>query len=53
MRPLFTWRKDRKRFGEKIAQVIMPLFSSVIPKIYRPIHAKDVAQSMIDISKPY
>ena len=52
MRPsLLLGERTEKRFGEKIAQVIMPLFSSVIPKIYRPIHAKDVAQSMIDISK--
>ena len=44
---------NRKEFrgGEKIAQYIMPLFSFLMPRIYRPINAKKVAKSMIEYSK--
>jgi len=44
---------NRKEFrgGEKIAQCIMPLFSYFMPRIYRPINAKNVAKSMIEYSK--
>ena len=44
---------NRKEFrpGEKIAQYIMPLFSFLMPRIYRPISAKKVAKSMIEYSK--
>ncbi len=43
-------RKDR-RIGEKIAQFLMPKFSFLMPEIYKPIKAKNVAISMINISK--
>ena len=43
-------RKDR-RIGEKIAQFLMPKFSFIMPEIYKPIKAKDVALSMINVSK--
>ena len=44
---------NRKEFrpGEKIAQYIMPIFSFMMPKIYKPISAKNVAKSMIEYSK--
>jgi uncharacterized protein YbjT (DUF2867 family) len=44
---------NRKEFrpGEKIAQYIMPLFSYLMPRKYRPISAKKVAKSMIEYSK--
>ena len=43
-------RKDR-RIGEKIAQFLMPKFSFLMPEIYKPIKAKNVAISMINVSK--
>ena len=43
-------RKD-SRIGEKIAQFLMPKFSFIMPEIYKPIKAKDVALSMINVSK--
>ncbi len=43
-------RKDR-RIGEKIAQFLMPKFSFLMPEIYKPIKAKNVALSMINVSK--
>jgi len=40
---------DRKEFrlGEKISQLIMPLFSFVLPSKYKPIAASSVAKAMI------
>jgi len=43
-------RKDR-RIGEKIAQFLIPKFSFLMPEIYKPIKAKNVALSMINVSK--
>ena len=43
-------RKDSS-IGEKIAQFLMPKFSFIMPEIYKPIKAKDVALSMINVSK--
>jgi len=44
---------DRKEFrlGEKMAQWVMPVFSFLTPKKYRPIHAKKVAEMMINAAK--
>ena len=44
---------DRKEFrlGEKMAQWVMPVFSFLIPKKYRPIHAKKGAEMMINAAK--
>lgn len=44
---------DRKesRLGEKIAQWVMPVISFLIPKKYRPIHARKVAEMMINAAK--
>ncbi len=48
---LLLGKREEFRLGEKIAQYIMPLFSYLIPNIYRPIDAKKVAKSMIIYSK--
>ena len=44
---------DRKEFrlGEKMAQWVMPVFSFLTPKKYRPIHAKKLAEMMINAAK--
>ncbi|MFM1877724.1 MAG: hypothetical protein RLZZ241_590 [Bacteroidota bacterium] len=39
------------RFGEKIAQLLMPIFSFAFPKQMKPIPAKAVAKVMIQLSK--
>tara|TARA_B100000242_G_C43038738_1_gene484424 strand:+ start:625 stop:1272 length:648 start_codon:yes stop_codon:yes gene_type:complete len=48
---LLMGNRKENRIGEKIAQVIMPIFSFLLPKKYRPISAESVAKSMIDLSK--
>ena len=48
---LLMGKRKEKRIGEKIAQFIMPLFSFLLPSNYKPIYAKDVAKSMIRLSK--
>ena len=48
---LLMGNRKEKRIGEKIAQVVMPLFSFLLPKKYRPINAESVAKSMINLSK--
>ena len=48
---LLLGARKENRVGEKIAQVIMPLFSFLLPKKYRPISAESVAKSMINLSK--
>ena len=48
---LLLGARKENRVGEKIAQVIMPLFSFLLPKKYRPINADSVAKSMINLSK--
>ena len=47
---LLGQRKER-RFGERIAQLIMPFISFLMPSDYKPISAFLVAKSMIKISK--
>ena len=48
---LLMGNRKENRIGEKIAQVIMPIFSFLLPKKYRPISAESVAKSMINLSK--
>tara|TARA_S200000501_G_scaffold377016_1_gene433892 strand:- start:813 stop:1469 length:657 start_codon:yes stop_codon:yes gene_type:complete len=48
---LLMGTRKENRIGEKIAQIIMPLFSFLLPKKYRPINAEFVAKSMINLSK--
>ena len=52
MRPsLLLGKRKEIRFGEKIAQKIMPLIAFLLPEKYKPIDAKSVAKKIIDISK--
>lgn len=44
---LLLGNRNEFRLGEKISQLIMPLFSFAIPSKYKPISAKSVAQAMI------
>ncbi len=44
---------DRKesRLGEKIAQLVMPVFSFLISSRYKPIHGRDVARAIANAAK--
>lgn len=44
---LLLGNRNEFRLGEKISQLIMPLFSFAIPSKYKPIAAKSLAQAMI------
>jgi len=48
---LLMGKRKEKRFGERIAQLVLPLFSPFMPSKYRPISAAHVAKSMVNISK--
>lgn len=48
---LLLGKRNERRFGERIAKCVMPLFNFLIPKRYRAIHAKDVAKAMIELAK--
>ena len=49
--PTGCWLFDYKRFGEKLAQMIMPKISFLMPSKYKPISAEKVARAMVQISK--
>ena len=44
---LLMGNRNEFRLGERISQLIMPIFSFVIPSKYKPIAAKQVAKAMI------
>jgi len=48
---LLLGKRKEKRYGEKIAQLIMPFLSFLMPSKYKPIKAALVAKSMVNISK--
>jgi uncharacterized protein YbjT (DUF2867 family) len=48
---LLIGNRKEFRLSEKIAQWVMPVFSFLLPKKYRPVHASDVAKAMIRITK--
>ena len=48
---LLLGKRKEKRYGEKIAQLIMPFLSFLMPSKYKPIRAAFVAKSMVNISK--
>ena len=51
MRPSFLIGNRKEfRLSEKIAQWVMPMFSFLLPKKYRPVKAKDVAREMVEIA---
>ena len=43
--------RNEKRLGEKIAQIVMPLVSFLMPSQYKPIQAEVVAKAMVKASK--
>ena len=52
LRPsLLLGKRSEKRFGEKLAQIIMPRISFLMPSKYKPIEAKSVARAMAQLSK--
>ena len=48
---LLLGKRNEFRFGEIIAQKIMPLFSFLMKSNYKPIKATDVAKSIVSESK--
>ena len=48
---LLLGKRKEKRYGERIAQLIMPCLSFLMPSRYKPIKAEFVAKSMVNISK--
>ena len=44
-------KRNEKRFGEKLAQIILPKISFLMPSKYKPISAEKVAKAMIQLSK--
>ncbi len=48
---LLLGKRNEFRFGENIAQKIMPLFSFLMKSNYKPIKAVDVAKSIVNESK--
>ena len=52
LRPsLLLGKRGEKRFGEKLAQIIMPKISFLMSSKYKPIDAKSVAKAMAQLSK--
>ena len=50
---LLIGRRKENRFGEKIAQIIIPILSFLMPDNYKPIKAFNVAKAMVNESKNY
>ena len=48
---LLLGNRKENRFGEKIAQILIPLISFLFPNNYKPIKASDVARAMVAESK--
>lgn len=48
---LLLGNRKESRLGEKVAQWVMPVFSFLIPKKYRPVKARDVAKEMIRMTR--
>ena len=48
---LLLGNRKENRFGEKIAQILIPLISFLFPNNYKPIKASDVAKAMVTESK--
>lgn len=48
---LLLGKRKEHRFGERIAQAVMPVVSFLLPKKYRPVQARKVAEEMIRMSK--
>jgi len=50
---LLLGNRKENRFGEKVAQILIPLISFLFPDNYKPIKASDVAKAMVNESKNY
>ena len=48
---LLLGSRKENRFGEKVAQILIPLISFLFPDNYKPIKASDVAKAMVTESK--
>ena len=48
---LLIGKRKENRFGERLAQLVMPIFSKLMPSKLRPISAALVAKAMVNISK--
>ena len=48
---LLLGNRKENRFGEKVAQILIPLISFLFPDNYKPIKASDVARAMVTESK--
>ena len=48
---LLLGKRKENRFGEKVAQIIIPLISFLFPNNYKPIKASDVAKAMVTEAK--
>ena len=48
---LLLGNRKENRFGEKVAQILIPLISFLFPDNYKPIKAIDVAKAMVTESK--
>tara|TARA_B100001250_G_C19553872_1_gene680261 strand:- start:125 stop:808 length:684 start_codon:yes stop_codon:yes gene_type:complete len=52
LRPsLLLGKRNEKRFGEKLAQIIIPKISFLMPSKYKAINAEKVAKAMVQLSK--
>ncbi len=52
LRPsLLLGDRNEKRFGERVAQVVMPIISFLLPSKYKPIKAENVAKAMLSASE--
>lgn len=47
---LLLGKRGEQRFGERVAQRVMPSVSFLVPSKYKPIRARDVAGAMVGIS---
>ena len=50
---LLLGKRKENRFGESLAQIIIPILSFLMPDNYKPIKASDVAKAMVNESKNY
>ena len=50
---LLLGNRKENRFGEKVAQILIPLISFLFPDNYKPIKALNVAKAMVNESKNY
>lgn len=44
---LLLGKRKEYRFGERIAQAVMPVISFLLPKKYKPVQARKVAEEMV------